>query len=98
MFLDTSRYAKLNTVQLTTRDGRAITAVVLRRLPATDGDPMPLKGNDRLDTMALRQYNDATRFWHIADANTELEARHLVQPPDPEEISPPLRVIKVPAK
>jgi len=28
--------------------------------------------------MASRLYKDATLFWHIADANTDLDARELV--------------------
>ena len=35
---------------------------------------------DRLDVMAQRKYSDGTKFWHIADANTELEANDLVKP------------------
>ena len=28
--------------------------------------------------MAHRKYKDGTKFWHVADANTELEANDLV--------------------
>jgi len=98
MFLDTSRYAKLKTVQVTTKTGRSVAAVKLRRLPATPGDPTQLKGNDRLDTIAKNKYNDATRLWHIADANTELDSRTLVKPKGIEDLNPPIRVIQVPAK
>jgi hypothetical protein len=34
---------------------------------------------DRLDILAERRYRDATRYWHIGDANTELEANELVR-------------------
>jgi hypothetical protein len=37
-----------------------------------------VKGNDRLDIMAERRYSDATRYWHIADANSELKVSRLV--------------------
>jgi hypothetical protein len=53
--------------------------VALRRLPEVEGTPTLIKANDQLDVMAQRRYGDATRFWHIADANTELEANELMQ-------------------
>ncbi len=77
MFLENSRYYKLETVEVVLKDGRTVNAVKLRRLPEITGNPTLVKANDRLDIMAQRQYNDPTRFWHIADANTELEANDL---------------------
>ena len=78
MFADSSRYFQLKTVDVTTPAGRQAKAVVLRRLPFVAGTPTIVKGNDRLDVMAERNYQDATLFWHVADANTELDARELV--------------------
>jgi hypothetical protein len=52
-----------------------------------------VKGTDRLDVMAQRQYSDGTRFWHIADANTELEASKLVEP---RVLDEDVRIISVP--
>ncbi len=43
------------------------------------GNLTEIKGTDRLDMMAFRKYKDSTWFWHIADANTELEANDLVE-------------------
>jgi hypothetical protein len=90
MFLDNSRYARLATVTVIQRDGSTVAAVKLRRLPPTSGDPHVVIGIDRLDIMAQRQYADGTRFWHIADANSELQANDLVRTPG--------RVIAEPAK
>lgn len=73
-----------------TRDGRKVKAVTIRKLPDVSGKLVAIKGNDRLDTMALRQYNDSTMFWHIADANTELSANNLIRETG--------RLIKVPEK
>ena len=81
MFLDSSRYARVPTVSVVRRDGTTVSAVKLRRLPPTTGTPHAVLGNDRLDIMALRKYADGTRFWHIADANTELVANDLVRTP-----------------
>ncbi len=95
MFLDSSRYFTVKTVEVETKNGSKMTAIMLRRLPYVSGAPTPVKGNDRLDVMAQRKYSDPTRFWHIADANNELEANDLIKkrPPDQE-----VRVINVPEK
>lgn len=77
MFLDSSRYAKIETVAATTRDGRTVTALKLRPLPAITGSPYPVLDNDRLDLLAHKYHGDATKFWHIADANTALRASDL---------------------
>lgn len=78
MFAESSRYFQLRTVDAKAADGRDVRAVVLRRLPYVAGRPAIVKGNDRLDVMAERAFKDAALFWHIADANTELDARELV--------------------
>ena len=88
MFLKNSRYAGLETVQVEDRQGRTVKAVKRRPLAATQGDAHTVQGPDKLDVMAERKFKDATKFWHIADANTELEANELVRTPS--------RVIDVP--
>jgi hypothetical protein len=77
MFLDTSRYAKIDTVATTTRDGRPVTAIKLRPLPAPSGSAYSVNDNDRLDLLAQKHYSDGTKFWHIADANTAQQANDL---------------------
>ena len=81
MFLDNSRYVRVQQVDVTLPDGRTVKAVRLRRLPAVSGEDAVVQGNDRLDIIAQRRYGDSTQFWHIADANTELQARDLVEEP-----------------
>lgn len=90
MILETSRYARVPRSTVRTRDGREVTALRLRRLPPTVGLPYTVTGIDRLDIIAQRRYGDATRFWHVADANTELEAGILTERPG--------RVINVPVQ
>ncbi|HEX6829702.1 MAG TPA: hypothetical protein VF104_12075 [Burkholderiales bacterium] len=90
MFLKNSRYYGLPTVLATDRGGRGVTAVKLRRLPATAGDGMVTGAADRLDILADARYGDATRYWHIADGNAELEAGELTRRPG--------RAIKVPPR
>ena len=81
MFLTSSRYFKQKVVDAVAKDGHTVKAVTLRRpsLLTVSGTPTIIKGNDRLDIMAQRKYDDPTMFWHIADANTELHANDLVE-------------------
>ncbi len=78
MFSDQSRYAKTPRDTVKSADGRDVAALRLRRLPPTQGTSQEVHDGDRLDLMAQRQFGDSTRFWHIADANTRLEANQLV--------------------
>jgi len=71
--------AMLATGETQDRSGREVVAVKLRRLPATAGDARTIQGHDRLDVMSDAQYGDATRYWNVADANTELEAEELTR-------------------
>ncbi len=79
MFLETSRYFRQKQVDVVTKDGRTIKALSLRRLPTVNGELTAIEESDRLDIIAQRQYQNPTWFWHIADANTELEANDLVK-------------------
>jgi len=38
-----------------------------------------VQAGDRLDLIAQDRVGDATQFWHIADANTALDSRTLVE-------------------
>jgi len=53
--------------------------LTLRRLPATPGVELQIQDKDKLDVLCERRYKDGTRYWHIADANSELEANELVR-------------------
>ncbi|MCP4463724.1 MAG: hypothetical protein GY819_13090 [Planctomycetaceae bacterium] len=79
MFLKTSRYSNTETLTTTDARKREVKAIKLRRLPELNGDDMMIVNGSQLDVMSKQQYRDGTRFWHIADANTELEANALVQ-------------------
>lgn len=81
MFLANSRYAKVATVETATSTGETVTALQLRRLTPADGEPYAVQSSDRLDLIAQARYGDATQFWHVADANSALDARTLVQTP-----------------
>lgn len=78
MFLKNSRYNSTPTVIARDGSGRDVQAVTLRRLPVTDGESTQVHDHDQLDVMSQRRYRDGTQFWHIADANSDLEANRLV--------------------
>ena len=89
MFLENSRYSQQPTVEVTTREGRTALALKLRKLPSPSGEPHTVQDHDRLDVLAQETYNDGTKFWHIADANTELQANDLVAEPGTTMTLPP---------
>jgi len=78
MFLKNSRYNGTPTVTTHDASGREVQALTLRKLPATSGERTQIHDHDQLDVMSQRRYRDGTRFWHIADANSDLEANALV--------------------
>lgn len=81
MFLKNSRYYGLPTVGAHgPRADGSVSLVKLRPLPDTPGDPTAIRGHDQLDAMSETRYGgDATRYWHVADANSELEAAELTR-------------------
>jgi hypothetical protein len=78
MFLPNSRYAKVATVTTRLATGEEVVALKLRKLTPVSGDPRTVSSGDRLDVIAQQSHADATRFWHIADANTALDSRTLL--------------------
>jgi hypothetical protein len=78
MFLKNSRYNGTPTVTTRDANGREVQAVSLRRLPVTSGEKTQVHDHDQLDVMSHRRYQDGTKFWHVADANSDLEANNLV--------------------
>ena len=81
MFLPNSRYYKVATVETVTSTGEAVTALKRRQLTPVAGEPQMVQSSDRLDLLAQARTGDATQFWHVADANTALDGRTLVDTP-----------------
>lgn len=81
MFLRNSRYAGLAVVAARGRNVPGDASVVkLRALPDTAGNLVAVRAHDQLDAMSETRFGgDATRYWHIADANSELEAAELTR-------------------
>jgi len=81
MFLPNSRYYKVATVETTTSAGETVIALKRRYLTPVAGEAQMAQSGDRLDLFAQARTGDATQFWHIADANTALDGRTLVETP-----------------
>lgn len=78
MFLKNSRYYNTTTVVTHDANNREVKALTLRRLVTTSGERTQVHDHDQLDVMSHRRNQDGTKFWHIADANSDLEANNLV--------------------
>ncbi len=85
-----SRYR--TTPVLTVDDGRGATQPLLdlRETPPTHRACCEITptDSDRLDLLACRYYRDATRFWRICDASTELDPFDVLAPGEPLPIPP----------
>ena len=79
MFLANSRYAKVATVETATSTGETVMALKLRRLAPMAGDARRVESGERLDLIAHALNGDPTQFWHVADANSALDSRTLVE-------------------
>ncbi len=79
MFGKNSRYKDLPVVNVSDDDGESVAALTLRVLGQPLSCPAMVTQGDQLDVISQRRFKDATRYWHIADANTELEANSLTK-------------------
>jgi phage baseplate assembly protein W len=77
VFRASSRYHNQKIINVIDQQGREIPALSLRRIPSIEGKNMIVRAGDRLDIISQQLYNDPTKFWHIADANTELDSTSL---------------------
>ena len=79
MFGKNSRYKNVPVISVSDPDGDQVAAVKLRLLGQPLSRPAMVTQGDQLDVISHRRFKDATHYWHIADANTELEANSLTQ-------------------
>ncbi|MHA2426054.1 MAG: hypothetical protein ACXAEF_14785 [Candidatus Thorarchaeota archaeon] len=77
-FSPNSRYFGLRVVRTHDKSGREVSAISLRKIPLTLGKKKRIEGSSRLDIIAHETYRDSTKWWHIADANTALDAIKLI--------------------
>lgn len=88
MFLPNSRYAHVETVETSLATGESVRALKLRRLTPVAGTPRQVQSGERLDLYAHELNGDATRYWHVADANTALDSRTLTATPGDSLLMP----------
>ena len=77
-FRESSRYYNQKIITVINKQGKKVPALSLRIIPPTNGKKRIVKQMERLDIISQQEYNDPTKFWYIADANTELDATKLV--------------------
>lgn len=88
MIFKGSRYQKVGTYSVTTADGRMVTALKIRVIPATPaGFFHTYTADERLDLLAFTFYGNPEKFWLIADANSEM---------DPEDLLDAGRQLRIP--
>ena len=82
-FAPGSRYYGLQTAQLTQPDGRVVTYVRRRFLPAPEGFSLlqlhTLVAGDRLDNLAASYLGDPEQSWRLCDANGAMSPEALVE-------------------
>lgn len=85
MFDRQSRYARLETAALTRADGRTITYVRRRFLPASASHRLlveiTVSQGDRLDLIAARTLGNPEQYWRICDANDAMDPLELTEEP-----------------
>jgi Fe2+ transport system protein FeoA len=96
MFDHTSRYYSVETATLELRDGRVVSYVRRRFLPA--GSDMPLLAEvgvtpgERIDLVSNRTLGDPLAFWRICDANDAMDPREMLN----EVADDPNRRLRIP--
>jgi len=82
-FAPNSRYYGLPTTTLTTRDGRIVTYLTRRFVPAPENFALvsqhAVMQGDRLDNLAARYFNDPVQFWRLCDANRASRPDELIE-------------------
>ncbi len=83
MFDQDSRYAKRPVKTYVDADGREISHVARRLIPAEKPAiaDVPVQDGDRLDLIADRAYGDARMSWRVMDANPDPEPLTLADTP-----------------
>jgi hypothetical protein len=89
MFFKGSRYAKVETLEITDPDSRTIKYKATRFIPETEArQAHKVQRGERLDHIAYRYFRDPERFWRIADANTAMWPDDLVREPNERILIP----------
>jgi hypothetical protein len=83
LFPPNSRYAGIDTSQLTTADGKKIVYLRRRFVPPPERFALlqeyTVVQGDRLDNLAAKFIGDPERFWQICDANAAMRPQELTE-------------------
>jgi hypothetical protein len=83
LFPPNSRYAGIDTGQLTTADGKIIVYLRRRFVPPPEHFALlqeyTVVQGDRLDNLAAKFIGDPERFWQICDANAAMRPEELTE-------------------
>jgi hypothetical protein len=83
LFPPNSRYAGIDTGQLTTVDGKKIVYLRRRFVPSSERFALlqeyTVVQGDRLDNLAAKFIGDPERFWQICDANAAMRPEELTE-------------------
>lgn len=85
MFIESSRYYRLETASIESAKGRTIRYKRRRFLPAGEDIPLMVEvmitEGERLDLIAGRTLGDPEQFWRICDANNAMNPFDLLNEP-----------------
>jgi hypothetical protein len=85
MFENNSRYLNIQTATLELSDGRKVSYVRRRFLPAPESIPtlaeVIVNEGDRLDVITYRTLGDPEQFWRICDSNAVMDPDELTSSP-----------------
>ncbi len=89
MFFKGTRYAKVDTLEITDKDGRTIKYKATRFIPRTEARlAHKVQRGERLDHIAHYYFRDPERFWRIGDANYVMWSDDLVSEPGEKILIP----------
>jgi len=89
MFFKGSRYAKIETLEITDPEGRVVRYKATRFI--AEAEPLQahiVRRGERPDHIAHRYFRDPERFWRIADANQVMWSDDLVKEPNSRILIP----------
>jgi hypothetical protein len=83
LFPANSRYHNIETTTLERPDGKNVTYLKRRFVPAPERFSLlqehPVVQGDRLDNITAQYYNDPLLFWRICDANNAIKPAELTE-------------------
>ena len=84
-FPPTSRYANIDVIEIVTPDGRTLSYLRRRFVPAPENFSLlqtyQVVQGDRLDNLTAKYLGDPEQFWRVCDANNAIRPDELTETP-----------------